>query len=384
MPLTDSSLIVNLGKWVLRNLFSKLIDEEMRRDAAYRSTLQNPTATPSSGLVRPGAPTSITMPESLATAPMVSPGTVTPRASNGYGKVPPTPTLAIGAATPGFAPLSATLPPTAEEESAETTTNGVPPHPQATPAAMSAESQSDYFSNTNSTQNQSEASSESNKFPETPGGTAISADHGTSGTVSTPTSPTEEKKKGLFGKKFPTMGFPKKLTASRTSAEVKPSEKQVAEEKSDTASYKSSEKEEKVIEDNFFGVVQKIRQEYDEQFEGKPGQPIPAGITPSTPLETPVLNPPPHTTIIIQEDNPESGGLADQYRGEISEVGNEADMLEKIAPSWLGEFLLKVCHNHAYLYLLCPELTFPNHVCLAESNSLQGDREGLIRAATVR
>lgn len=32
---TDGSL-VNLGKWVLRWLFAPLVDEEVRRDAAYR------------------------------------------------------------------------------------------------------------------------------------------------------------------------------------------------------------------------------------------------------------------------------------------------------------------------------------------------------------
>jgi WD repeat-containing protein 48 len=65
-------------------------------------------------------------------------------------------------------------------------------------------------------------------------------------------------------------------------------------------------------------------------------------------METPVLTLPPHTTVIIQEDNPESGGLADQYRGEISELGDDADTLEKIAPMWLGDLLLKVrtsCHD---------------------------------------
>lgn len=328
---------VNLGKWVLRNLFSKLLDEEIARDEAYRHTLRSQTP-PTSGLIRPGAPTSITMPDSVGSTPMVSPGTLTtPRATNGHSHVPATPSLAIGAATPGFAPLSVTLPSTAEEDGgADGQTNGggvssVQPTPTAT-----TEGQHDYFSSTSggggghNNHNQSEASSESNKVPLTPGGTAEHA---------TPTSPTEEKKKGLFGKKFP-MTFSKKTAASRTSTEVKAPV--ALEEKSDTASFKSSEKEEKVIEDNLFGVIQKIRQEYDDHLESKPDQPLPPGITPSLPIETPVLRPPPHTTVIIQEDNPESGGLADQYRGEIGDLGNEADTLEKIAPMWLGDLLLKV------------------------------------------
>ncbi|KIX08377.1 uncharacterized protein Z518_03033 [Rhinocladiella mackenziei CBS 650.93] len=318
---------INLGKWVLRHLFSKLIDEEIARDEVYRSKLQTPQTT-STDHVRPGAPTSIPMPESVGPTPVASSGTLTTaRASNGHAWAPPTPSLAIGAATPGFAPMNATLPPTAEEETEET--GGASPAVQATPTAT--EPQTDYFSSTNSANNQSEASSESNKIPETPGPTENTA------TLSIPTSPTEEKKKGLFGKKFP-MTFPKKL-GTKTPSEVKAPV--ATEEKSDTASYKSSEKEEKIIEDNFFGVIQKIRQEYDEHLESRPDQPLPAGITPSLPIETPLMVPPPHTTIIIQEDNPESGGLADQYRGEISELGNEADTLEKIAPMWLGELLLK-------------------------------------------
>jgi WD repeat-containing protein 48 len=235
--------------------------------------------------------------------------------------------MAIGAVTPGTAlanqptPGTAPLSPTADESILNKSTA------QQTHHASAIEASNDYFSTTNNTQ-ESESSSE-NKAPPTPGETAP---------TSVPTSPTEEKKKStLFGKKFQ-MGFPKKL--ARQSAEVKTPT--ATEEKSDSASSKSSDREEKVIEDNFFGVIQKIRQDYDEHTESTPDEPAPVGITPSLPIETPVLKQPPHTLIIIQEDNPESGGLADQYRGEIGKLGVEADALEKIAPSWLGELLLRV------------------------------------------
>ncbi len=375
MGLSANVPTVNLGKWVLRNLFSKLIDEEIKRDEAHRSTLRNPTT--STGLVRPGAPTSIAMPESAEATPMVSPGQIlTPRASNGNALVPPTPSLAIGAATPGFAPLSMTLPPTAEEDS-EWTTNGVSSPAAPTPSAAT-ESQTDYFSSTN----RSEASSDHAKLPDTPGGLDAP--------LSTPTSPTEERKKGLFGKKFP-MTFPKKMT--RTSVEVKTP--LAPEEKSDTASYKSSEKEDvtsKVIEDNFYGVIQKIRHEYEEHLEHKPDVPVPVGITPSLPMETPVLRPPEHTTIIIQEDDPASGGLADQYSGEIGELGSaeQVDVLEKIAPMWLGEVLLKVrmrVMSHRRDEPCFPrgrvraELTILD---IVESTPLQGNSQSVVRAASLR
>jgi len=322
---TNFIVPVNLGKWVLRNLFTTLLDEEIRRDEDYRQTLRTAPRSGGGGLSRPGAPTRIVIPDSGMGTPVLSPGgaVVTPRATNGPVLVPATPVMAIGAATPGPGSLPGTLPPTAEEDSE--VDKGTAKHSQP---AGGTEPSNDYFSST--AHAQSEASSESNKIQGTPGEMG--------GPMSMPTSPTEERRKGtIFGKKFP-MTFPKMLV--RTSVEVKPPV--AVEEKSDSGSHKSSEKEEKIIEDNFFGVIQKIRQDYEDQLESKPDQPIATKITPSMPLETPVLKPPPHTTIIIQEDNPESGGLADQYRGEVSELGKEADTLEKIAPTWLGELLLKV------------------------------------------
>jgi WD repeat-containing protein 48 len=304
---------INLGKWVLRNLFGTLIDEEIRRDASHRKTMRAEGSIPT-GSLRPNAPRNIAMPETSTGTAMISPETMTtPRANNGNTLYPTTPGLAIGSQ-----PLS----PRAEDDNPLDKSNTRQSQPPATDGSA------DYFSAPAPAQ-ESESSSE-HKEPGTP--SAV-------GGPSAPTSPTEEKKKsGLFGKKFQ-MGFPKKI--ARQSAEVKPPTTEP--EKSDSGSTKSSDKEEKVIHDNFFGVVQKIRQEYDEHGDSRPEEPLPIGITPSLPIETPVLKPPPHTLIIIQEDNPESGGLADQYRGEISQLGVEADTLEKIAPVWLGDLLLRVC-----------------------------------------
>ena len=315
---------INLGKWVLRNLFASLLDEEIRRDEAYRQTVRKGAAAPGTPL-RTNAPTGLGLPDSSMEAPMISPETMTtPRAGNGNSLPPTTPGLSI---MPGQAPLS----PRPDEENGldKSTTR------QSQPAA-SENSNSDYFAAQAATQ-ESESSSENKVPPTTPGDL---------GGSSVPTSPADDKKKsGLFGKKFQ-MGFPKKL--ARHSVEVKPTAP--AEEKSDSASNKSSDKEEKVVENNLAGVVQRIRQYYDEHAEAKLDDPIPVGITPSLPMETPVLRPPPHTLIIIQEDNPESGGLADQYRGEIGRLGIEADILEKIAPMWLGDLLLKVSMITVTLY----------------------------------
>ena len=316
---------INLGKWVLRNLFTTLLDEEIRRDEAYRKAIRKEATAPTTSL-KPKAPGSLTLPDSAMETPMISPGAATtPKASDSQPLPPTTPGLAIGSITgnavqltPGTVP-SLSPRPEGEDSLDKSTTQ------QSQPSGNGGSS--DYFATPATTQ-ESESSSE-NKAPVTPG---------EPGGPSVPTSPTEEKKKSkLFGKTFQ-MGFPKKL--ARQSVEVKAAAP--TEEKSDSASNKSSDREEKVIEDNFLGVVQKIRQDYDEHNEAKPDDPLPIGIAPSLPIETPVLKPPPHTLIIIQEDNPESGGLADQYRGEIGKLGVEADVLEKIAPTWLGELLLRV------------------------------------------
>ena len=319
---------INLGKWVLRNLFTTLLDEEIKRDEVHRRSFQSEQDAPSNFL-QPNAPKNIILPDSVMGNPMISPDTATtPKAGNGSTKYPMTPGMNIGAATPGGSltvthstPGTAPLSPRTEGDSnLDKTASRLSQPPSAT------ESNADYFSPIgNKDQSETSLDDKENKMPATPGGAAP---------TSVPNSPAEEKKKGLFSKKFQ-MSFPKKM--ARQSTEVKPEVK--TEEKSDTASSKSSEK---VIEDNFFGVVQKIRAEYDEHIDAKTEQPLPVGITPSLPIETPVLKPPPHTVIIIQEDDPASGGLADQYRGEISELGKEADALEKIAPPWLGELLLKV------------------------------------------
>lgn len=148
----------------------------------------------------------------------------------------------------------------------------------------------------------------------------------------------EEKSKegtNLFSKKF-RINFPKKL--GRSSVEAKP----VAVDQKSDASDKSEGKEDKNIDDNFFGTIQKIRYEYEEHVHNNPGQPISTGLSPSPPTETPLLRPPPFTTVIIQEDRPDSGGVADLYRGMVKSLGHDADLIEKTAPMWLGDLLMKV------------------------------------------
>ncbi|MCJ1228200.1 hypothetical protein MMC12_004861 [Toensbergia leucococca] len=147
----------------------------------------------------------------------------------------------------------------------------------------------------------------------------------------------EEKTKessSLFGKKF-RMNFPKKL--GRSSVDTKPA---VVDEKAEESD-KSEEKEDKIVEHNFLGTIQKIRYDYEDLLREYPSRPLVTGISPSMPSETPMIRLPPYTAVIIQEDTPDSGGVADLYRGTVGSLGRDADLVEKSAPMWLGDLLLR-------------------------------------------
>jgi WD repeat-containing protein 48 len=321
----------------MRNLFTGLIEEEIKRDEAYRKELLAKHHRPN-GLQRGNPPLSIAMPGSGMPS---GDSQATPRPLNGSHLVPKTPGLSIGVATPGIPPPQANplppshLPPTAEED------RGSEQDGASTDQSSNAgQKPDDYFSPDPTTQ-ASEASSDSNQ--------KVASTPGEKGPETVPTSPVDEKdekKKGsLFGKKFQ-MNFPTMKLGRITS-----DNKTVAaphEEKSETASDKSSEKEERIFEDNFLGTVQRIRHDYAEQLQTNPDQPLIIGVTPSLPDETPVLRPPPHTLVLVQEDNPEAGGVVDLYRGAIGTLGAEADLIEKLAPAWLGDLLLRVIPQNEY------------------------------------
>ena len=67
-----------------------------------------------------------------------------------------------------------------------------------------------------------------------------------------------------------------------------------------------------------------------------------SAITPSTMNDTPVIRPSQDTIIIIAEQKVSVDGSMDLYRGTVASVGNDVDILESIAPGWLGELLLLV------------------------------------------
>ena len=329
--------LVNLGKWVLRNLFTTLLDEEIRRDETFRQALRSQGEV-NAGMQQNDLPGRISLPPSnVQAAGSTSSSVTTPRAIN--GEHPRTPALPIGLASPGALSPTQSASTTgqtgrADDGSTLESSQSRTSMPPSTPARSS-----DYFA--------SKPAADPSETPRpaiTPGPEPQSAQT----PASNPTSPVpdekdEKKKSGLFGKKF-RMDLSK--TLGRKSADVKQLQATASAEetKPEEASDKSSEKgdENKTIEDNFFGVIQRIRQDYKDQMAGQPDRPLNIGIMPSLPIETPILTPPPRTMVIIQEDDPEAGGVVDLYRGEIGNFGHDADVLEKTAPTWLGELLLRV------------------------------------------
>lgn len=283
-------------------------------------------------LLRENAPPLIQLPTSLSEQPAVSSSDDAKfalRAVNGNSQLYATPSLSIGIATPhpgtsNHATHNQThLPSMTEEGTALEKRQSHQSQPRA-----STETPADYFSN-----NPQNLLDDHVRVPATPGEGPLEA---------APQSPVdvdkEEKTKEiatLFGKKF-RMNFPKKL--GRSSAEAKPL---VIDEKPE-GSDKSEGKEDKIVEDNFFGVVQKIRNEYEEPRQSNPAHIMPTGMCPSSSNETPLLRPPPSTTVIIQEDRPDSGGVEDLYRGTVGSSGQDADLIERTGPMWLGDLLLRV------------------------------------------
>lgn len=241
----------------------------------------------------------------------------------------PTPGLSIGLATPHISHINPSMPTHNPLSSPQNERESLEKDYYQSQSRTSSDKSSDYFS------------SNPNRQPPTDNHTKVPTTPGTASADALAHSPLDQDKEekfkesmASFKKKF-RMNFPKKL--GRSSAEAKPV---VPDEKSEESD-KSECKDEKCIEDNFFGTIQNIRKEYEEKLPRDAVQPVPSLLEPNLPY-TELLKPPPHTTIIIQEDQPDSGGVADLYQGTVQSLGQDADVIERTAPMWLGELLLRV------------------------------------------
>jgi WD repeat-containing protein 48 len=286
---------------------------------------------------------------------------------------PQTPGLAIGLATPG------TMTPV------PLTTNGIPPLPKAanlgnshhllsdenatldrSSTRTSSERQSgDYFSNRGLSDQQAA----------TPGGQPSSQAspvlNGRSSNENVPTAlpslastesetanPSTEKS-GL--KKFMRMNL---IPKSRKKSDKGNDPKVLAtEEQHSDSESRNSQADDRLNEDSLLGVILRIRHHYELQSRSgntenelgglninssmlskdtnRTPSLVPSSITPSLPNDTPVLKPLPQTIILIQDDNVESGGVADLWEGTVGNVGRDSDVVERVAPAWLADVLLR-------------------------------------------
>ncbi|GAB1313383.1 hypothetical protein MFIFM68171_03593 [Madurella fahalii] len=324
---------INLGKWILRYLFANLIDEEIRRDEEFRQKL-NEAVTKRIAAGKTMPPLAIAIPPHPGWGQSDSPSTATPRAS-GSQYPPLTPGLAIGMATPG-----SPVPPLPEGF----TTPFSPLEKSSSHVGRQSAEREDYFSDAI----QSPDGTQSAKPAQTP---ATEVPPSEEKPAKTPGENGKEKEKDSKGKdkddvKSPGTSFgmkkfrmgmsfgSKKLGRSSSSAAAeKPA---IPDDKAEES--ESSSNHEKEFDDNFLGVVQKLRNEYEKQLAENPDQLVETKMTPSLANDTPVLKLPAGTKVIIQEET--SGGSAEIYRGTVASVGADADVIEERAPHWLGEVLL--------------------------------------------
>lgn len=324
---TNKVTAVNLGHWVLRSLFANLVEEEFNRDNEYRQNLFQSQKSRIPEKSNP--PLRLQLPSTPLFEEPKDQHDDRSQMTSGIAAYSPVETqgLSIGLATPHpgladpFIQTNSHLPPQQNDsQSSEKDLH----HSQS---RASSEKSSDYFStNLASTQNHVKGSTTPGDNSQEPNSQSIGDQD------------KEEKSKEsttLFKKKF-RMNFPKKL--GRASVEPK---LVIADEKSEESD-KSEDKSSQDIEENFFGMIQKIRKAYEEQLHKEPLQEISTYLESTLPF-TELLKPPPYTTIIIQEDQPDSGGVADIYQGTVNSLGKDADLIEKTAPMWLGELLLRVC-----------------------------------------
>ncbi|KAI4727258.1 WD40 repeat-like protein [Aureobasidium sp. EXF-10728] len=334
---------INLGKWILRYLFANLISEEISRDSQYRRHLLEQAQ--KQKLERENAPTSIQMPPGMADGWKIDPSA--PLSTN---TLRPTNTNTIGFATPG---LSIADTASSYVGSPILTRDGfITEEDERTQDKPSTGG--DYFSSNSITTNSTNANGETKLVPQTPteAVTTPALEDSTTETNDTPSK---------FGKRLRmNMSFNmKKLGKAPTNDKDKPAIVEETKEEAEVDTQSSSDNSNsRVVDENFLGCIQKIRFAYEDHLQaqsqraaavdaagGALGQSkeleLPTSIVPSLPSETPVLKPPPNTTILIQEERPEAGGVADLFEGKVGSTGEMADLIEKVAPMWLGDALLR-------------------------------------------
>ncbi|KAK0376686.1 WD domain-containing protein [Colletotrichum limetticola] len=327
---------INLGKWILRYLFAGLIDEEIKRDEAYRATL-NEAVERRLQASRANPPSSISIPTDNAWDESSG---MTPRANGSH--YPMTPGMAIGLATPGASGRLHDVP-----EGAATPSS--PLDNKSSQFSRPSTEREDYFT---SAIGPIEGASKPTAAPATPAEQTAAPDAKTPADAGKDKEKEKDKEKDkdkdatngkspstAFGKKFRmgmgmSFGSKKSGRSASTTAPEKPA---VVDEKAEES--EASSTHEKEVDDSFLGAIQKIRNDYDKSLTENPEKLIETKVTPSLANDTPVLKLPPGTKVVLQEET--TGGSANIYQGTVETVGQGADIIEQCGPMWLGEVLLQ-------------------------------------------
>lgn len=329
---------VNVGKWILRNLFANLIDAEIKRDDNFRQNkrrqiLEAQQTANNMRRVPPGQLSFSQMPP----MPPMTPWSEGPRNADGTSSMLlPTPGLTIGLATP--APAYNPNNPNSYHA-----VNGDDRGPLSQPAVNGAAVVTDYFSS-------AVPSAQGPAGPAAPPAAALSSPTPSSDLPLSPSTAAHESanpdvdspdngstSSSLMGR---LRSFGKGRLNRTASMDSRAPETPLA---GDTAPGNATltpveeAKNEPSYDDTLAGVLQKVRNDYDSS--GSYGE---SSFSVSLANETPLLKLPPETAIIISEQRVDAGGTVDLYRGTVASCGNDDDVeiLEPAAPGWLAEFLL--------------------------------------------
>ena len=310
---------INLGRWVLRCLFDKLITEELRRDEEYRGSIDKENSEKRPAKLRQLSIPNVAIDHGTIDSP-ISEGVATPRAAT----FPQTPGFSIALASPGV------LPPAEPITDDNGTTTPIRTSLQ-TPRSPTV----DYFST---------APAASSGVPPTPGESPASPS--TEAPVEGGTQGQGSFLGGLgkfrLGSKKTKNDPSSKPTSSGVGDDRKPSSESDPNNPNANSTTPAATAE-PIYQETLGGMIKKLRASYSAPEErDKQQQPVSSKLIPCPATEAPLLTLPPNTAIIIQSDHPDSGGVSDLYRGTAGSVAEATDikLLEEHAPAWLGEALL--------------------------------------------
>jgi len=318
---------INIGKWVLRYLFANLIDAEISKDKELRTKLETEADgkkkdNAGKGSLHISIPPPVHIAGSSDTTPR--PRTIETLMSPSIGLATPAPmydpTPGRTSVYPGdseFSPVSASKDYFSGAPHAQ---NGDENHLPATTPSVPAEAPGSPEPAKESTFMGRLKSFGAKKLVPKPEKDDVTSPPTTNGADKDENAEKteEEGTNGTQAKETPPYMFSDVLNAIRKTYETALNLSET--EKSDEASVTSISKI-PVWEDG------KLR----------------SAITPSSAEDTPVIRPSQDTIIIIAEQKVSVDGSIDLYRGTVGSVGNDVDILESVAPGWLGELLLLVC-----------------------------------------